>query len=369
MTRIVVKIGGAVAGEAARPALRPSTRCASSTAPDRRSRRRWSARAPRRVRRRSARHEPPALEVVRRSLARSTPGSAGARPARPRPLGDEIGLAAGRCRARARRRPDPEPAAAVEPRSPRAACPSSHRRPGATQRQRGRGGRRPRGRARGGAHPLRHRRPGPAPRRRVAPVGADEAERLLDTGELEGGIVPKLRAAVIAARLGYRSRSARRRSSRERRRHARAPPHLRAAGRDLRLAARARGSWTRGRRYLDFLAGIAVVGLGHCHAAPLAAAHAQLDGSGTSRTSTGRSRCRSSPRGCRLASAARRRSSATRAQRRRGGVEVRARDRKAGRRRARGLVPRPDVGALSVTGQPAKRAPFEPLLADVASSR
>jgi acetylornithine/succinyldiaminopimelate/putrescine aminotransferase len=32
-----------------------------------------------------------------------------------------------------------------------------------------------------------------------------------------------------------------------------------------------------GRRYLDFAAGIAVVGLGHRHPAPLAAAHAQLD--------------------------------------------------------------------------------------------
>jgi acetylornithine/N-succinyldiaminopimelate aminotransferase len=31
-----------------------------------------------------------------------------------------------------------------------------------------------------------------------------------------------------------------------------------------------------GRRYLDFVAGIAVVGLGHCHPAPLAAAEAQL---------------------------------------------------------------------------------------------
>src|SRR5437879_1634445 len=31
-----------------------------------------------------------------------------------------------------------------------------------------------------------------------------------------------------------------------------------------------------GRSYLDFLAGIAVVGLGHCHPAPLAAAQAQL---------------------------------------------------------------------------------------------
>ena len=32
-----------------------------------------------------------------------------------------------------------------------------------------------------------------------------------------------------------------------------------------------------GHAYLDFIAGIAVVGLGHCHPAPLAAAHAQLD--------------------------------------------------------------------------------------------
>jgi acetylglutamate kinase len=33
-------------------------------------------------------------------------------------------------------------------------------------------------------------------------IGAAEAEDLLDAGELEGGIVPKLRAAVTAARLG-----------------------------------------------------------------------------------------------------------------------------------------------------------------------
>ena len=32
-----------------------------------------------------------------------------------------------------------------------------------------------------------------------------------------------------------------------------------------------------GRRYLDLVGGIAVVGLGHLHPAPLAAAHAQLD--------------------------------------------------------------------------------------------
>src|SRR5204863_6879464 len=40
------------------------------------------------------------------------------------------------------------------------------------------------------------------------------------------------------------------------------------------------GAWLtaeNGRTYLDFAAGIAVVGLGHGHPAPLAAAHAQLD--------------------------------------------------------------------------------------------
>jgi acetylornithine/succinyldiaminopimelate/putrescine aminotransferase len=40
------------------------------------------------------------------------------------------------------------------------------------------------------------------------------------------------------------------------------------------------GSWLvddAGNRYLDLFAGIAVVGLGHCHPAPAAAAHAQLD--------------------------------------------------------------------------------------------
>ena len=40
------------------------------------------------------------------------------------------------------------------------------------------------------------------------------------------------------------------------------------------------GAWVtdaEGRRYLDFVAGIAVVGLGHRHEGPLAAAHAQLD--------------------------------------------------------------------------------------------
>jgi acetylglutamate kinase len=36
----------------------------------------------------------------------------------------------------------------------------------------------------------------------AAAIGGDEAERLLDAGELSGGIVPKLRAAIDAARGG-----------------------------------------------------------------------------------------------------------------------------------------------------------------------
>lgn len=39
----------------------------------------------------------------------------------------------------------------------------------------------------------------------VPEVGAAEADRLLGAGELHGGIVPKLRAAVTAARCGVRS--------------------------------------------------------------------------------------------------------------------------------------------------------------------
>ena len=39
----------------------------------------------------------------------------------------------------------------------------------------------------------------------VDTIAAGEADRLLDAGDLEGGIVPKLRAAVTAARLGVRA--------------------------------------------------------------------------------------------------------------------------------------------------------------------
>jgi acetylglutamate kinase len=39
----------------------------------------------------------------------------------------------------------------------------------------------------------------------VASIRADEADHMLDTGALQGGIVPKLQAAVQAARLGIRA--------------------------------------------------------------------------------------------------------------------------------------------------------------------
>ena len=39
----------------------------------------------------------------------------------------------------------------------------------------------------------------------VATIDAVDAESLLDAGELEGGIVPKLRAAVVAAKLGVKA--------------------------------------------------------------------------------------------------------------------------------------------------------------------
>jgi acetylglutamate kinase len=39
----------------------------------------------------------------------------------------------------------------------------------------------------------------------VASIGADEADQMLDAGTFEGGIVPKLQAAVRAARLGMKA--------------------------------------------------------------------------------------------------------------------------------------------------------------------
>ena len=131
------------------------------------------------------------------------------------------------------------------------------------------------------------------------------------------------------------------------------------------------GAWlvdADGRRYLDFLAGIAVVGLGHRHPAPLAAAHAQLD-----RLWHVSNLYWTEP----MAQLAEQLSA------RFGGAQSffcnsGAEAIEAALKYARKASGKPGVvalegsfhgrtcGALSVTGQPAKRAAFEPLLPGVA---
>jgi acetylornithine/N-succinyldiaminopimelate aminotransferase len=124
-----------------------------------------------------------------------------------------------------------------------------------------------------------------------------------------------------------------------------------------------------GRRCLDFAAGIAVVALGHRHPAPLAAAHAQLD----------RLWHASNLYGTEPAAAL-----AARLSERFGGAGAQAffcnsgaEAIEAALKYARKATGKPGVvaleggfhgrtaGALSATGQPAKRAAFEPLVAGV----
>jgi acetylornithine/N-succinyldiaminopimelate aminotransferase len=122
-----------------------------------------------------------------------------------------------------------------------------------------------------------------------------------------------------------------------------------------------------GRRYLDFAAGIAVVGLGHRHPAPLAAAHAQLD----------RLWHVSNLYATEPAPAL-----AVKLSARFGGAQAffcnsGAEANEAALKYARKATGKPGVialersfhgrttGALAVTGQPAKRAAFEPLLPGV----
>jgi acetylornithine/N-succinyldiaminopimelate aminotransferase len=119
-----------------------------------------------------------------------------------------------------------------------------------------------------------------------------------------------------------------------------------------------------GKKYLDFAAGIAVVGLGHRHPAPLAAAHAQLDklwhASNLYGTEPGRV----------LAQRLSDRFGGAQAFFCNSGTEAN----EAALKYARKATGKPGVialeqsfhgrtmGALSVTGQPAKRAAFEPLV-------
>jgi acetylornithine/N-succinyldiaminopimelate aminotransferase len=130
------------------------------------------------------------------------------------------------------------------------------------------------------------------------------------------------------------------------------------------------GAWlvdADGKRYLDLLAGIAVVSLGHCHPAPLAAAHAQLDALWHT------SNLYSTEPMLKLAGLLSERFGGASAFFCNSGTEAV----EAALKWARKTTGKPVVvalessfhgrthGALAATGQPAKRAPFEPLAPEV----
>jgi len=118
-----------------------------------------------------------------------------------------------------------------------------------------------------------------------------------------------------------------------------------------------------GRRYLDFAAGIAVVSLGHRHPAPLAAAHAQLD-----RLWHASNLYATEPAAA-LAALLSARFGGAQAFFCNSGAEAneaavkyaRKATGKAGVIALEGSFHGRTLGALAVTGQPAKRAAFEPL--------
>jgi acetylornithine/N-succinyldiaminopimelate aminotransferase len=119
-----------------------------------------------------------------------------------------------------------------------------------------------------------------------------------------------------------------------------------------------------GREYLDFAAGIAVVALGHRHSAPLAAAHAQLDRLWHASNLFGTEPAQA------LARALDARFGGAQAFFCNSGTEANEAALKYARKATgrRGVIALDQsfhgrtIGALSVTGQPAKRAAFEPLL-------
>ena len=126
------------------------------------------------------------------------------------------------------------------------------------------------------------------------------------------------------------------------------------------------GVWltgTDGRRYLDFAAGIAVVALGHRHPAPLAAAHAQLDKLWHA------SNLFATEPAAALAAALSERFGGAQAFLCNSGTEAneaalkyaRKATGKAGVLALEGSFHGRTLGSLAVTGQPAKRAAFEPL--------
>ena len=122
-----------------------------------------------------------------------------------------------------------------------------------------------------------------------------------------------------------------------------------------------------GREYLDFAGGIAVTQLGHRHPAVTAAAHAQLD-----RLWHASNLFRTQPQE-ELAAALSERFGGAQAFFCNSGTEaieaaVKYARKATGRTKVvalEGGFHGRTLGALSVTGQPAKRAPFEPLLGDV----
>jgi len=122
-----------------------------------------------------------------------------------------------------------------------------------------------------------------------------------------------------------------------------------------------------GRRYLDLVAGIAVVGLGHLHPAPLAAARAQLERLWHA------SNLYSTQPGEQLAARLSERFGGAQAFFCNSGTEAveaaikyaRKATGNAGIVALNGSFHGRTLGALSATGQPAKQAPFEPLVPGV----
>jgi acetylornithine/N-succinyldiaminopimelate aminotransferase len=130
------------------------------------------------------------------------------------------------------------------------------------------------------------------------------------------------------------------------------------------------GSWLvddEGRRYLDLVAGIAVVGLGHLHPGPLAAARAQLERLWHT------SNLYSTEPGEQLAARLSERSGGAQAFFCNSGTEAVEAAIKYARKASghpgivalNGSFHGRTLGALSATGQPAKQAPFEPLVPGV----
>ena len=195
---------GALASRRARRRRRPRRRAADlrRDGAARASRSTFVARPPR--------HDDAALEVVREALlavnARALRGDRPAR-ARPRRRRDRPAGDAG-AGARASSATPLPCRAAGDPRCARGrarsrSSPRSPTGPAERERRRGRGGARRRARRR--PHPLRHRRPRRASTARRRAIDGRRGRPAARRGHFEGGIVPKLQAAVQAARLGVRA--------------------------------------------------------------------------------------------------------------------------------------------------------------------